>query len=81
MVAVQRVALQLLPRRAPPDSAKIAPISRAEGGQLQAPVGPPPVRVCVSGYYPTFHRLIVRCQAVPPAIAHLLFAAVADVER
>jgi len=36
--AVQRVALQLPPRRAA-KSVKIARISRAEGGQLQAPVG------------------------------------------
>jgi len=39
-VAAQRVALQLPPRRAPSDDIKKATISRAEGGQLQAPVGP-----------------------------------------
>jgi len=38
--AVQRVALQLPPRRAPQDAFKKGTISRAEGGQLQAPVGP-----------------------------------------
>src|SRR6266545_4897046 len=37
--AAERVALQLPPRRAASENAKIAPISRAEGGQLQAPVG------------------------------------------
>ncbi len=37
--AAQRAALQLPPRRAPSESAKIATISRAKGGQLQAPVG------------------------------------------
>src|SRR5262249_52858308 len=36
----QRTALQLPPRRAPQDSLKNRTISRAEGGQLQAPVGP-----------------------------------------
>jgi len=36
---VQRVALQLPPRRAPQDIFKKCTISRAEGGQLQAPVG------------------------------------------
>ncbi len=39
MAAAQRVALQLPPRRAV-KTVKIARISRAEGGQLQAPVGP-----------------------------------------
>jgi hypothetical protein len=39
MAAVQRAALQLPPRRAALESAKIRTISRAEGGQLQAPVG------------------------------------------
>jgi len=34
-----RVALQLPPRRAASECAKIPSISRAEGGQLQAPVG------------------------------------------
>jgi hypothetical protein len=38
-VAAERAALQP-PRRAAPESFKIATISRAEGGQLQAPVGP-----------------------------------------
>ena len=38
MVAAERVALQLPPRRAA-KAVKIAKISRAEGGQLQAPVG------------------------------------------
>ncbi len=37
--AAQRVALQLPPRRAPQDDFKKGTISRAEGGQLQAPVG------------------------------------------
>src|SRR6266511_4792490 len=37
-VAVQRVALQLPPRRAASERAKIPTISRAEGGQLQARV-------------------------------------------
>jgi hypothetical protein len=37
--AAERAALQLPPRRAA-KTVKIAPISRAEGGQLQAPVGP-----------------------------------------
>ena len=46
MVAVQRVAHQLPPRRAAHDAFKKATILRAEGGQLQAPVGPPrPIRV------------------------------------
>src|SRR6266498_313947 len=40
MVAVQRPALQLPPRRAA-KTVKMRPISRAEGGQLQAPVGRP----------------------------------------
>ncbi len=39
MAAVQRVALQLPPRRAAQDDFKKGTISRAEGGQLQAPVG------------------------------------------
>jgi len=39
-MAAQRVALQLPPRRAAQESVKIAPISRAEGGQLQARVRP-----------------------------------------
>ncbi len=38
--AAQRVALQLPPRRAAQDDIKKGTISRAEGGQLQAPVGP-----------------------------------------
>jgi len=38
----QRVALQLPPRRAAHNHFKKPTISRAEGGQLQAPVGPPP---------------------------------------
>jgi len=38
--AAQRPALQLLPRRAAQDSIKMPTISRAEGGQLQALVGP-----------------------------------------
>jgi len=37
--AAERAALQLPPRRAA-KSVKMATISRAEGGQLQAPVGP-----------------------------------------
>ena len=41
MVAAQRVALQLPPRRAA-KTVKIVTISRAEGGQLQAPVRPQP---------------------------------------
>jgi len=45
--AAERVALQLPPRRALSESAKIAAISRAEGGQLQAPVG----RRVVSRWY------------------------------
>ena len=40
MAVAQRVALQLPPRRAPQDDFKKRTISRAEGGQLQAPVGP-----------------------------------------
>ncbi len=40
--AAQRAALQLPPRRAV-KSVKKATISRAEGGQLQAPVSPPHV--------------------------------------
>ncbi len=40
MEAAQRVALQLPPRRAAQDDIKKATISRAEGGQLQAPVRP-----------------------------------------
>jgi len=40
MVAAERPALQLPPRRAPQDGFKKGAISRAEGGQLQAPVGP-----------------------------------------
>jgi hypothetical protein len=39
MAAVQRVALQLPPRRAAQDDFKKTTILRAEGGQLQAPVG------------------------------------------
>jgi hypothetical protein len=39
MAAAQRVALQLPPRREAQHRFKKAPISRAEGGQLQAPVG------------------------------------------
>ncbi len=42
MVCVQRPALQLPPRRVAQQSAKMATISRAEGGQLQAPVRPQP---------------------------------------
>src|SRR6266542_3468363 len=38
----ERLALQLPPRRAASESAKIPTISRAEGGQLQAPVRPQP---------------------------------------
>src|SRR6266540_1080094 len=41
MAAAQRVALQLPPRRAQQDDFKKRTISRAEGGQLQAPVGAP----------------------------------------
>jgi len=37
--AAERVALQLPPRRAAHGSIKKGTISRAEGGQLQAPVG------------------------------------------
>ncbi len=40
MVAVQRHALQLPPRRAAQREFKKRTISRAEGGQLQAPVQP-----------------------------------------
>jgi len=39
IAGAQRVALQLPPRRAAQDDFKKATISRAEGGQLQAPVG------------------------------------------
>jgi len=39
MAAAERAALQLPPRRAPQDDFKKRTISRAEGGQLQAPVG------------------------------------------
>ncbi len=39
MAHAQRVALQLPPRRAAQDDLKNRTISRAEGGQLQAPVG------------------------------------------
>jgi hypothetical protein len=39
MVAAERAALQLPPRRAA-KTVKMRTISRAEGGQLQAPVGP-----------------------------------------
>ncbi len=42
MAAAQRLALQLPPRRAAQDELKKATISRAEGGQLQAPVGRQP---------------------------------------
>ncbi len=42
MAAVQRLALQLPPRRAARDDFKKATISRAEGGQLQALVSPQP---------------------------------------
>jgi hypothetical protein len=38
-LAAERAALQLPPRRAALDGFKIPTISRAEGGQLQAPVG------------------------------------------
>jgi len=40
MAAAERFALQLPPRRATQNDFKKAAISRAEGGQLQAPVGP-----------------------------------------
>jgi len=40
--AAQRAALQLPPRRAAQAAFKKRTISRAEGGQLQAPVGPQP---------------------------------------
>jgi hypothetical protein len=40
-LSTQRAALQLPPRRAPQDDLKMHTISRAEGGQLQAPVGAP----------------------------------------
>jgi len=43
--AAQRPALQLPPRRALPNGFKKATISRAEGGQLQAPVGRPALDV------------------------------------
>jgi hypothetical protein len=39
-VRAERPALQLRPRRAAQDGFKKGTISRAEGGQLQAPVGP-----------------------------------------
>jgi len=39
MMAAERIALQLPPRRAAQDDFKKATISRAEGGQLQARVG------------------------------------------
>ncbi len=39
ITAAERLALQLPPRRAQQDECKKATISRAEGGQLQAPVG------------------------------------------
>ncbi len=39
-VLAERVALQLPPRRAASESAKMPTISRAEGGQLQALVSP-----------------------------------------
>ncbi len=54
MAAAQRVALQLAPRRAASDGIKKGTISRAEGGQLQAPVGPRWV-CCV-----LIHQLITR---------------------
>jgi len=38
MATAQRPALQLPPRRAPQDDFKNRTISRAEGGQLQAPM-------------------------------------------
>ena len=41
MATAQRLALQLPPRRAARESVKMATISRAEGGQLQARVSPP----------------------------------------
>ncbi len=40
MAAAERLALQLPTRRAARDDFKKRTISRAEGGQLQAPVGP-----------------------------------------
>ncbi len=40
MAAAQRPALQLPPRRAAQNDFKKGTISRAEGGQLQAPVSP-----------------------------------------
>ncbi len=52
--AAERVALQLPPRRAASDSAKMPPISRAEGGQLQAPVGPRIAALIVVPWHGTF---------------------------
>jgi len=45
MAAVQRVALQLPPRRAAQGDFKKTTISRAEGGQLQALVRPQPTAI------------------------------------
>jgi hypothetical protein len=42
IVAAERPALQLPPRRAAQDDLKKPSISRAEGGPLQAPVGRQP---------------------------------------
>jgi len=51
MAAVQRFALQLPPRRAAQNDFKKATISRAEGGQLQAPVGPWSKVALLNGYW------------------------------
>jgi len=59
MAATQRAALQLPPRRAAQQRAKIPTISRAEGGQLQAPVGRLPDLGAVCG-------LLIDYSACPP---------------
>jgi len=54
MARAQRLALQLPPRRAAQQSAKMPTISRAEGGQLQAPVGWQLGRAALAIFKPVF---------------------------
>jgi len=70
MAAAERVALQLPPRRAAKDAFKKRTILRAEGGQLQAPVGPLPLRSAsisvVSGS--TTHDISYRLSAADQSV-------------
>jgi hypothetical protein len=49
MIAAERLALQLRPRRAAQDDVKKSTISRAEGGQLQALVRLPLAQPLLDG--------------------------------